>query len=360
VSGSAVMLSLMADGEPSRRLADYRRQRQLASDRRAGRFSRRKALGQQERFIRGTWRYLVVLVLMPDLLLPGVWLLPSRYRGFLVGLIVPIGPWLALGTIVVFSGAASTWMGRMGEIWTTSDLRWARRHGWKFVNDLYLTSQIDHVALGPAGVLVIETKWSADPWQLSDATNWRRQAALSAVRDQTSHVSSLMRNRHSDAPIIPVVVQWRPPTDRDPEPWQQEGSVVVVDGPSFRAWISSLPAAQFDRAATSAGWAALVSHVDPRDQYVAKTEGPAPRTVQQLARLIVEPLLIALVALYSAGSMAKIFKPTQALIAAGVLALAGYLACLTPRARKAGLIWGTSIVVVYIALLTAVLARHYT
>lgn len=335
-------------------------QRRLTSDHRAGRFARRKALRQQEQFIRQSWPYLLGLALLPDLLIPGVWLLHRDYRGFLIGLILPTGPWLVVGTIIVFSGATSAWMGRMGEIWTAQELRRAKRKGWTFFNDLHLTSQIDHVALGPAGILVIETKWAANPWQLDDENDSRRAKALRTVKDQASHVRSIIRSHHCLAPVIPVVVQWRPPTSSPPGTWHHEGDAILVDGASFRTWLTSLPEQDYDTDAASVGWEKLLSHIDPHDQLIEAIEGAAPRTLGQLLWLVAEPVLIGLAALYCTGSMAKILMPTEALLAAGGLALLGFLSALKPRMRKAGLIWGTTIVIGYAVAFAVVLIRHFT
>ena len=41
-----------------------------------------------------------------------------------------------------------------------------RGRGWHLVNGLQLRgdSDIDHLAFGPPGVFVVETKWSTEPW----------------------------------------------------------------------------------------------------------------------------------------------------------------------------------------------------
>lgn len=357
------MLELMADRSITCRATEFRQRRRLMSDQRAGRFARRKALRQQEQFIRQSWPYLLGLeALLPDLLIPGLWLIHPEYRGLLIGLIIPIGPWLTIGMIILFSGASSAWMGRLGEIWTAQELRRARRRGWIFLNDLYLASQIDHVALGPAGILVIETKWAAEPCHLDDSDDWRRAKALRAVNDQASHVRSIMRSHHCSAPVIPVVVQWRPPTGSSPgtwHTWHHEGDAILVDGPSFRTWLRSLPDHDYDAVAAAAGWEKLLSHVDPHDQRMESEEGPAPRTVGHLLWLVAEPLLVGLVALYCAGSLAKLLDPTEALLAAGGLALLGFLAALKPTTRKVGLIWGGTIVVGYAVAFAIVLTRHF-
>jgi len=53
-------------------------------------------------------------------------------------------------------------------MWTASELQRLRKHGWLIVNGLALEGRdIDHVLVGPGGVVVVESKWSADGWDLS-------------------------------------------------------------------------------------------------------------------------------------------------------------------------------------------------
>jgi len=354
----AVMLNGVAETSSRARLNKYLERRRLTSDRRVGRYARSKALRRQEQLIRRGWPYLLAVVLLPDLLLPAAWLLRPAYRGLVIGLIVPVGPWLAAGVVVIFSGSASLWMGRLGEVWTADELRRARRSGWDFVNDVFLTSQIDHIAIGPAGVLVIDTKWSADPWPLDDASDSRRRNAVAGVKDQASHVRSLMRNRHSDAPVMPVVIQWGPPGSTEIGTWHLEDEVSLVTGSSFRSWLKSLPAANFDPEAAREGWEAVVGHIGGRERYVEAKEGPAPRTIGQLYWLVAKPILIVFVALYAAASLARLFKGIDTLVAIAAVASLGFLASASPRLRKKGLLWGSAVLVAYAVAILIVIVRH--
>ena len=52
----------------------------------------------------------------------------------------------------------------VGEQWTARELRSLRKRDWHLANGLLLrrVADIDHVVIGPGGVLVIETKYSSD------------------------------------------------------------------------------------------------------------------------------------------------------------------------------------------------------
>ena len=200
---------------------------ELASERRAGRYSRIRALGMQETFFHHMWPHLLTLAVLPDVVLVCLWWVHGSARWFLAGVIVSIGPWLAAGTVVVFSGAAPKWMGRMGEAWTADELRHAHKQGWRHINDAYLTNQIDHLAIGPGGLLVVETKWRAEPWPSDE------RSAAQRIRQQAGKIEVLLRNRNCLVPVTPVVVLWHPPTEKDPSPVDVVDGVTVVDGAYF-------------------------------------------------------------------------------------------------------------------------------
>ena len=88
-------------------------------------------------------------------------------RGLFVGvgvsaLVVAIGY-----LVLALSGTVARGMGATAEMWTASELRRHRKHGWLIINGLALEGRdIDHVLVGPGGVVVVESKWSADGWDL--------------------------------------------------------------------------------------------------------------------------------------------------------------------------------------------------
>jgi len=103
-----------------------------------------------------------------------VWLLPGGafYRGVVVGVLLASLAWLLALLIVVGSGNLPRLWGVGGERATAEEFTSRRRkkQGWALVNGLRLGGQeIDHIAVGPGGVLVIETKWApSKPWSLSN------------------------------------------------------------------------------------------------------------------------------------------------------------------------------------------------
>jgi hypothetical protein len=334
---------LVGRSSTRQRLADRLHEHALGSDRRAGRYSRSKARRSRRAFIRHFWPVLLGLVVLPDLFLPGLWLLPGWVRAFTGGVIVSAGPWLTAGMIVVFSGSSSAWMGYQGEVWTAGELRRLRRRGWRLMNGAFLKQDIDHLALGPVGLLVIETKWAADPWSLDDARDRRRGWAVDQAADNTRAVRRILRNHHSDVPVITVVLLWHPPADDMGPPWHQDGEVTLVDGPSFRQWVDQLTSAIYDPDPVEAAWADLGGYLRRHEQaQQARGEAP-PRTAGQVLWTVCQPLLGGVAGVYAAAGLVAVVKGTVGLVVTMIAALAGLGLARIKLMRRVALGWSATI-----------------
>ena len=296
------------------------------------------------------WLYLLTLALLPDVVLVCLWWVHGSARWFLAGIIVSIGSWLAAGTVVVFSGAAPKWMGRMGEVWTADELRHAHKYGWRHINDTYLTDQIDHLAIGPAGLLVVETKWRSEPRPADE------RAAAQRIREQADKIELLLRNRHCLVPVAPVVVLWNPPTEKDRAPVGVTDGVTVVDGPDLWSWIRSLPAVEIDQEAADGAWELLTGLAEARDSYREARQGTAPRTATQLYWLGASYLFTGLASLLAA-CLAVELGGWKGLVAAGAAGLAAIPLARRPRLRPYVWTWTGSVTVLLFAV-TVVFVVH--
>jgi hypothetical protein len=104
---------------------------------------------------RAGWRLIVLLVGIPVAITPLALMLSGPQRWFVVGAAVSTGLWLDVLLVLGSSGVAGALAGIAAEQWTADDLRSLPRRGWRIVIGLELrpTADIDHVAVGPAGVL---------------------------------------------------------------------------------------------------------------------------------------------------------------------------------------------------------------
>lgn len=146
--------------------------------------------------------------------------------------------WLAVGILTGVFGMAVGWlvnarthnltMGAWAETWTTELLR--RQRGWLVIDDLAMTGyNIDHVAIAPSAVLVVETKYYG-PTQSAWPPVWHASNVAQATRN-AGIVARLLRSElPTGTPVLPVLMLWGVgvPSDltfhRDGEAWVVAGS----------------------------------------------------------------------------------------------------------------------------------------
>jgi hypothetical protein len=147
------------------------------------------------------------------LLTPSLLLLPSDARPFVVGAWLATTAWMLVFGTTVASGAATRIMGETGEQLTAGDLRKARRTGWLLVNHIRLgREEIDHVMVGPGGLVVAESKWTGWKQDLSDSDIYDDEAARLARR--ATMVAGTLRHIVGKCPVRRVVVVWGPEFER--------------------------------------------------------------------------------------------------------------------------------------------------
>lgn len=62
--------------------------------------------------------------------------------------------------VLALSGTTAPGMGAIADMWTASELRGLRKHGWLVINgSCYPGRDVHHLLIGPGGVVVVETKW---------------------------------------------------------------------------------------------------------------------------------------------------------------------------------------------------------
>jgi hypothetical protein len=221
-------------------------------------------------------------------------------RGLVLGASVASGVWIDMLFVVVLSGAGTTFMGAVGESWTAQDLRWLCRRGWLLVNGFKLDSSwdIDHVLVGPNGVLSIESKWSGDPWPLRDGDRFmqdRRENAASQARRSADDLATWLTGAGVEVPVTSVVVLWSgAPTTEDGWVERGHGRTVIVQGPHLRSWLrSELPTINPISAQTADR---IYTHLE---QHVAEQEmadvqagwTPVPTLFSLFAEWVMKPVL---------------------------------------------------------------------
>ena len=186
-----------------------RRAARLASDRRAGTFARRKARTLQRAYLRKHWWRLLLVYLLtlgaaisPTLLFVDNQLL----AGYAIGTAATGIAAALLIAMIIQTGTGPTMAGEWAELWTAQALRPLSSAGYHLINHVQVDDygDVDHVLLGPQGIYLIETKWSATAWEL---TNPVLQGAVRRMHFKAREV----RRQLSDLPpaaVVPVVALW--------------------------------------------------------------------------------------------------------------------------------------------------------
>lgn len=265
----------MAKVRPFKARVGDRRMRSLASDERAGSAARRRAAELQLETLRRHRRIIPILSALYVVVASMIWFFAGWIREF------ALGAWtasiVAMGHHVVWqlSGAANHELGALGEQWTAQALRELRPSGWRLINDIHFENwNIDHLLVGPGGIVVVETKTTSKSWTGREQQPWIVKGAEQAGRYSRS-MRNYLRRYAGDAPVAGVVVLW---PDRDEFPTREIDGVTVVGGRSLAAFIGSLPAGQLDEGGIDTVYDELGRYVAERDTRRLEDDGPAPRS----------------------------------------------------------------------------------
>ena len=109
-------------------------------------------------------------------------------------------------------------------------------------NVFFESGDVDHVAIGPGGVVVIETKASTGDWKFlveqGWVAGWGRQA-----RGGRDRVQALIKQKSGDVvTAVPLVITWV--TGQPEAPHQIADGVFAIRGGALRDHLRSLPKVQ--------------------------------------------------------------------------------------------------------------------
>ncbi len=293
-------------------------------------------------YLKRTWWFsagvgALLLVLTPLALLAPAWL-----RGYLIGGWVVFVAWQLWHDVVVESGSAAVDMGALAEVWTTNELKRLQRRGWEVMSHLVLRRwDIDHVAVGPGGLLVVQTKWRSGAVDLQEL-----KEEASKLGKDAEDVRGMIRARLGAAPTTVALVVWGPGA------WHDEAfgggrvdGVNVLRGSKLEELLSRLEDRGVSAADVNSSWQTLQKHVEKRDAHDLMKLGPARRSVS--ARLN-ELLLLALAGSCALEGSVLAFRylhvPSSLVIAIAEVALgAAALRAHTLRRVAAAWLTGTAL-----------------
>lgn len=314
-------------------LPERRRQRELASDERAGSWARHNARRTRHEFIRRNWHFYVgavALLVLP--LLIAVPFLPTAFlQGLAIGADLVAIPLLLWSWTVQLTGTAQIMMGDQAEQWTAQELRKARRKHWRLVNHLALSKvDIDHLAIGTEGVYAFETKWTGTEWS-SPYGQQRLEAAVSQARASARSLMLWQPFRSRQIPVYPVVVLWGGnASDLIPSAGLERNGCVVVAGRDLRSWARRLSAdTTLDDTVVSELWGECEAHVRRRDA-VELTAHPVPWSAAGALKQCLQIVVAASVGLWATAEALSRTRSSEFSGALGLLFAA--LACVVAKA----------------------------
>ncbi len=204
--------------------------------------------------------YVCVLLAVASIFVVARFIFGFQASGFLQGLISGclIGA-IAICMLfanVVFSGSLS-WMLGGGAEKSTNEILESLGPEWKIFSNIPFVEgptsgpwevDVDHVAVGPRGVLVVETKYTSVVTSLDEerlGTRIRNDAAQ-AYRNSVK-VGRVVQLMEVNIPIIPVLVYWGPGVRSSDESVRALGSVRVVAGAREKEWMPNISSSRLDQ-----------------------------------------------------------------------------------------------------------------
>jgi hypothetical protein len=274
--------------------------------------------------LRKNWRpYAAVFLGLFVLTIIVAALMPTSFlKGFVVGAMLVGGASAVWSWTVQATGTAPTMMGDVAEQWTAAELRKLRAQGWRIVNHFVLaTDDIDHVLIGPGGLYIVETKWSASRWG-SDFGQSRLESAIGQATANARRIHLWQPVKSLQVPVHAVVVLWGGAAEDllDDEPVQHAGGVTIVTGRALSSWIRGLPTTGLREDQVEGVWHALDQQVTRRDPLDQATR-PVPASVEEMLIRCAIAVGFGVAGVLCFGQLVRFTHSTAIVFAVGVALL---------------------------------------
>jgi len=170
------------------------------------------------------------------------WYVALFLAGALFGGVVVAGWHMAAAA----TGATYWFTGSEAEQWTGKELE-RLGPGWRVLHGIPLTAgsdayqyevDVDHIAVGPTGVLVVETKYHSSALDLgAERLEFQLKRDAEQANRNAQRVRNLLRDVVPVAPVMPVLVYWGRLVASPVGDVRRLGPVQVVHGRKAKQWI---------------------------------------------------------------------------------------------------------------------------
>lgn len=185
--------------------------------------------------------------------------------------------WSIIGAVLFLDGSWSWRVGVLGEQSTAEVLAslpgaWAAEHNIPYwYSDGRREWDVDHVVVGPAGVVVMDTKWTSDPCDPCDQrTASRLRPKTVAVATQAAQIAKEIEAAAGRVSVTPALVCWGPRLGLPEGGAAEVDGVWVVAGPALAGWLHRLPEHPLGDVATDAAVAVLRKRISDHERWRAK------------------------------------------------------------------------------------------
>jgi len=194
----------------------------------------------------------------------------SAFLAFAIGVLVTTSFFVLAGIVTVFSGGVNWIVGGRAERWTEEVLEELGPE-WRIRNNLVFSDgkppdtwevDVDHVAVGPGGVLVVESKYSSIPIDLdAERLKWPVGDDAAQVARNVQRVRGLIRDLPGPLPVTALLVYWGFRVKSPKEPVRRLGrSVQIVMGADADRWLPTLTDHVLDPQVVQEIWQRIEEH----------------------------------------------------------------------------------------------------
>jgi hypothetical protein len=114
---------------------------------------------------------------------------------------------------------------------------------------------VDHVAVGPYGVLVVETKYSSAPVSVDKLSKWNRD--IKQARKNAALIQELLEKADISAPVRPVLIYWGWRVKLPEQPVRRVEDVRVVYGVDAKRWLPLLATRRINPEIEASAWGVI-------------------------------------------------------------------------------------------------------